>query len=66
MARPLEFEYVIECQDPEAEREKLLSAPASPRAMEILAEADTLYNERQKASRAPFRVATESWTEVAR
>ena len=52
MARPLEFEYVIECEDPRAEREKLLSTPASPRALEILAEADALYRERHSTSRA--------------
>ncbi len=52
MARPLEFEYVIECQDPEAEREKLLSTPASPRAMEILAEADVLHCEQRNATHA--------------
>ena len=53
MARPLEFEYVIECEDPKAERERLLSRRASAKAVKILKEADALYDKRYGSSHGP-------------
>ncbi len=42
MARPLVFEYVIECDDPERAREDLLSVTPSPQALETLRRVEKL------------------------
>ncbi len=42
MARPIEFDCVIESDDPKAEYERLLSAPPSPAALRALRESDEL------------------------
>jgi hypothetical protein len=42
MARPLEFEVVIECEDPAAEVERLLSARPSEAALRTIREAEAL------------------------
>lgn len=42
MARPIEFDCVIESDDPRAEYERLLSAPPSPAALRSLRESDEL------------------------
>jgi hypothetical protein len=46
MARPLEFELVVRCKDPEAEYRKLLSAKPSDAALETLRRAEQLHKER--------------------
>ena len=42
MARPLEFEYVVESKDPKRDYERLLSAQPSEAARQTLREADAL------------------------
>jgi len=48
MARPLEFEYVVECDDPAAEIERLLHAPPSEAALRTLREVEKLDMSRLK------------------
>lgn len=52
MARPLEFEFVVRCEDPDAEYRRLLSAKPSDAALETLKRAEQLYRERAQ-SREP-------------
>ena len=42
MARPIEFDCIIETDDPKAEYERLLSTPPSPAALRALKESDEL------------------------
>ena len=49
MARPLEFELVVRCKDPDAEYTKLLSAKPSDAALETLKRAEQLHKERVKS-----------------
>ncbi len=45
MAKPLEFECVIRCEDPEKAFRELLEARPSPAALETLKRAEKLYQE---------------------
>ena len=45
MAKPLEFEYVVRCEDPEKALQQLLEAPPSVAALETLKRAEKLYKE---------------------
>ncbi len=49
MARPLEFELVVRCKDPDAEYTKLLSAKPSKAALETLKRAEQLHKERAES-----------------
>ncbi len=52
MAKPLEFEYVIRCEDPEREFAKLLSTRPSEAARETLRRAEELYRARRERERS--------------
>jgi len=45
MAKPLEFEYVVRCKDPEKTFQQLLEAPPSAAALDTLKRAEKLYSE---------------------
>ncbi len=52
MARPIEFEYVIKCEDPDREFEKLLSTRPSEAARATLRGAEELYRARKALERS--------------
>ncbi len=45
MAKPLEFEYVVRCKDPDREVKRLLEAQPSLAARETLKRVEKLYRE---------------------
>jgi|WetSurMetagenome_2_1015567.scaffolds.fasta_scaffold395901_2 hypothetical protein len=53
MARPLEFEFVIRCEDPKREFEELLARRPSEAALETLKRAEKLYRERLRSGAVP-------------
>jgi len=53
MAKPLEFEYIIRCEDPEKAFAELLEARPSPAALETLKRAEKLYKEGLKFDASP-------------
>lgn len=58
MARPLEFEYIIKCEDPAAEVERLLSLRPNEAARRTLREADKLDMSRLKLADPKKRIIT--------
>jgi hypothetical protein len=58
MARPLEFEYVIECEDPAAEVARLLSMRPNEAALRTLREVDKLDWSRLKLAEPRKRSST--------
>ena len=59
MARPLEFEFVIECEDPAAEVARLLTARPNEAALSTIREAEKLDMSRLKLAKPKRRSAAD-------
>ncbi len=57
MARPIEFEYIVEADDPEAEYDRLLSARPNEAAVRTLKQADALDSDRLELEPRDARTA---------